>query len=138
MRGPSSSAFMELLAIDGLADHLGLSYRNANELNKIINSHSPGRPCFQYQEAVVQGLSAGASVRVWVDSGLEISTRTHTHRTLTRHPCHTKCEWFLQPTQIVSGSATIAQALDNKHMVNLFKRQVETSQSTKIGHNTVA
>ncbi|THU75130.1 hypothetical protein K435DRAFT_707628, partial [Dendrothele bispora CBS 962.96] len=61
MRGASSSAFTELLAIDGVScgspwsDRLGLSYRNTSELDKIIDSHLPSRPCFQRQEVIVQG-----------------------------------------------------------------------------------
>ncbi|KAJ3711350.1 hypothetical protein C8R42DRAFT_648225 [Lentinula raphanica] len=54
--GPSSTALSELLAIDGMAEKLGLSYRNANELNTIIDKKLPaGRPQFQRQEVVVQG-----------------------------------------------------------------------------------
>ncbi|KAJ3816723.1 hypothetical protein F5880DRAFT_1619001, partial [Lentinula raphanica] len=34
-RGPSSTALSELLAINGVAEQLGLSYRSANELNAI-------------------------------------------------------------------------------------------------------
>ncbi|THV04071.1 hypothetical protein K435DRAFT_650090 [Dendrothele bispora CBS 962.96] len=55
LRGPSSTALNELLAIKGVADKLGLSYQNANELNKIIDIHLPNRPQFQRQEVVVQG-----------------------------------------------------------------------------------
>ncbi|THU95825.1 hypothetical protein K435DRAFT_665625 [Dendrothele bispora CBS 962.96] len=54
-RGPSSSAFTELLEIHGVADKLGLSYRNVKELDKIIDKHLPSWPQFQRQEVVVQG-----------------------------------------------------------------------------------
>ncbi|KAJ3712985.1 hypothetical protein DFJ43DRAFT_1008331 [Lentinula guzmanii] len=54
--GLSSTALSELLAIDGVQEKLGLSYRNANELNSIIDDClPPARPQFQRQEVVVQG-----------------------------------------------------------------------------------
>ncbi|CDO69394.1 hypothetical protein BN946_scf185040.g7 [Trametes cinnabarina] len=56
MRGPGSNAGSELLGIDGLADALGLSFKNMSELNKIIDGHLPaGRPRFKRREIVVQG-----------------------------------------------------------------------------------
>ncbi|THU96676.1 hypothetical protein K435DRAFT_663997 [Dendrothele bispora CBS 962.96] len=56
MRGPSSTSFTELLAIDGVCEKLGLSYRNVNELDRIIDKHLPcSRPQFKRQEVIVQG-----------------------------------------------------------------------------------
>ncbi|THU81515.1 hypothetical protein K435DRAFT_873253 [Dendrothele bispora CBS 962.96] len=56
MRGPSSTSFTELLAMDGVCEKLGLSYRNVHELDKIIDEHLPSsRPQFKRQEVVVQG-----------------------------------------------------------------------------------
>ncbi|KAF5345632.1 hypothetical protein D9758_015168 [Tetrapyrgos nigripes] len=56
MRGPSSTAFDELLAIQGVYEKLGLSYCNAIDLNKIIDNKLPnGRPPFQREEVIVQG-----------------------------------------------------------------------------------
>ncbi|KAK7461765.1 hypothetical protein VKT23_008195 [Stygiomarasmius scandens] len=56
MRGPSSTAFSELLAINGVCEKLDLSYRNSNELNAIIDKKLPSsHPQFQRQEVVVQG-----------------------------------------------------------------------------------
>ncbi|KAJ3786888.1 hypothetical protein GGU10DRAFT_374527 [Lentinula aff. detonsa] len=55
LRGPSSTAFTELLAIDGVCEKLGLSYRNANQLNAIIDTLPNIRPKFMRQEVVVQG-----------------------------------------------------------------------------------
>ncbi|KAJ3966648.1 hypothetical protein EV361DRAFT_872222, partial [Lentinula raphanica] len=57
VRGPSSTALSELLAIDGVAETLGLSYQNSNQLNDIIDKKLPsaGRPRFERQEVVVQG-----------------------------------------------------------------------------------
>ncbi|KAF9032528.1 hypothetical protein BDZ89DRAFT_1100996 [Hymenopellis radicata] len=54
-RGPSSTSFTELLAIPGVIDKLGLSYRSANELNTIIDKKLPSRPAFHCQEVVVDG-----------------------------------------------------------------------------------
>ncbi|KAJ3993025.1 hypothetical protein F5050DRAFT_1578465 [Lentinula boryana] len=51
LRGPSSTAFTGLLATDGI----GLSYRNANQLNAIIDTLPNIRPKFMHQEVVVQG-----------------------------------------------------------------------------------
>ncbi|KAJ3792701.1 hypothetical protein GGU11DRAFT_818959 [Lentinula aff. detonsa] len=55
LRGTSSTAFTELLAIDGVCEKLGLSYRNANQLNAIIDTLPNIRPKFMRQEVVVQG-----------------------------------------------------------------------------------
>ncbi|KAI0819422.1 hypothetical protein BC628DRAFT_1423760 [Trametes gibbosa] len=50
-RGPSSTAFSDLLAIDGLASALGLSYTNTKELNKMIDVDIPHqRPEFKVLE----------------------------------------------------------------------------------------
>ncbi|KAH8994678.1 hypothetical protein EDB86DRAFT_3064651 [Lactarius hatsudake] len=49
-RGPSSTAVTELLAIDGVVENLGLSYRNVRELNRIIDEEMPGRPRFKCEE----------------------------------------------------------------------------------------
>ncbi|KAF8835183.1 hypothetical protein BDN67DRAFT_992522 [Paxillus ammoniavirescens] len=54
LRGPGSTAFSDLLNIDGVAEQLGLSYRNSRELNKIIDHQLPSRwPCFHREELVV-------------------------------------------------------------------------------------
>ncbi|KAG1837613.1 hypothetical protein F4604DRAFT_1931480 [Suillus subluteus] len=47
LRGPSSTAFSELVSIEGLSDTLGLSFKNTRELNKIIDNELPGRPKFK-------------------------------------------------------------------------------------------
>ena len=70
-RGPGSNALTELLSIDGVSfcgcakrmgltnsapkvvEHLGLSYKNAAELNKLIDQELPGRPSFQRHEVMV-------------------------------------------------------------------------------------
>ncbi|KAF8995953.1 hypothetical protein BDQ17DRAFT_1330296 [Cyathus striatus] len=55
-QGPSSTAFSELLSIDGLHEVLNLSYKNTPELNKIIDLKLPaGHPKFQCHEVVVTG-----------------------------------------------------------------------------------
>ncbi|KAG1854255.1 hypothetical protein F4604DRAFT_1883347 [Suillus subluteus] len=54
LHGARSTAFSELLAIDGLHDALGLSYQNSRELNQIINQELPcRRPCFKCEEIIV-------------------------------------------------------------------------------------
>ncbi|THU78905.1 hypothetical protein K435DRAFT_699108 [Dendrothele bispora CBS 962.96] len=56
MRGTGSTAFSDLLAIDGVDELLGLSYRNSNELNSIIDKSIPSRrPAFYREEVVVAG-----------------------------------------------------------------------------------
>ncbi|KAG1721770.1 uncharacterized protein EDB91DRAFT_1274897 [Suillus paluster] len=42
LRGPSSTAFSELVSIEGLSDKIGLSFKNSCELNKIIDNELPG------------------------------------------------------------------------------------------------
>lgn len=47
MHGPSSRAVSELLAIPGLTEKLGLSFKNPRELNRIIDTQIPAvRPPF--------------------------------------------------------------------------------------------
>ncbi|KAG1832887.1 hypothetical protein DFJ58DRAFT_719474 [Suillus subalutaceus] len=55
LRGPSSTAFSDLLSIDGVSERLGLSYKNARELNSIIDTQLPGRPRFRREQVVVAG-----------------------------------------------------------------------------------
>ncbi|KAJ7865865.1 hypothetical protein B0H14DRAFT_3084269 [Mycena olivaceomarginata] len=56
LRGSTSTAFSDLLAIDGLPEALGLSYRTSGELNEILDKNLPtGRPAFQREEVVVAG-----------------------------------------------------------------------------------
>ncbi|EIW51487.1 uncharacterized protein TRAVEDRAFT_41080 [Trametes versicolor FP-101664 SS1] len=55
-RAPTSNAFSELLAIKGLIEALGLSYKNAKELNNVIDAKLPHhRPAFTRLEAEVMG-----------------------------------------------------------------------------------
>ena len=56
LRGPSSTAFSELLNIDGVQKALGLSYKNSRELNKIIDDDLPGTlPKFRCKTTPVLG-----------------------------------------------------------------------------------
>ncbi|KAG1844739.1 hypothetical protein C8R48DRAFT_617813 [Suillus tomentosus] len=56
LRGQGSTAFSDLLNIDGVCERLGLSYRNSRELNHIIDSKIPARrPRFRRQEILVAG-----------------------------------------------------------------------------------
>ncbi|KAG1731114.1 uncharacterized protein EDB91DRAFT_1238998 [Suillus paluster] len=53
--GPSSTAFSELVSIEGLSDKIGLSFKNSCELNKIIDNELPGRPKFKREQIVIAG-----------------------------------------------------------------------------------
>ncbi|KZT64605.1 hypothetical protein DAEQUDRAFT_678329 [Daedalea quercina L-15889] len=56
LRGPSSTAFTELLAIEGVYEQLGLSYKNTDKLNRIVDNKLPNRrPAFCRCEALVGG-----------------------------------------------------------------------------------
>ncbi|PCH34487.1 hypothetical protein WOLCODRAFT_61054 [Wolfiporia cocos MD-104 SS10] len=55
LQGPSSTAFSDLLAIDGVVEALGLSYKNSNELNAIIDRGISGNPHFQCKDVAVAG-----------------------------------------------------------------------------------
>ncbi|KAF5388369.1 hypothetical protein D9615_000743 [Tricholomella constricta] len=56
LRGSGSTAFSDLLNIEGLVEALGLSYQTSNELNKIIDTKIPARrPAFKHFEANVAG-----------------------------------------------------------------------------------
>ncbi|TFK58772.1 hypothetical protein BDN72DRAFT_727464, partial [Pluteus cervinus] len=54
-RGPGSTAFTDLLAIEGVAEALGLSFRSMSELNAIIDKSLPGRPAFKCHKVEMQG-----------------------------------------------------------------------------------
>ncbi|KAH9163088.1 hypothetical protein EDB89DRAFT_1816539, partial [Lactarius sanguifluus] len=47
MQGSSSSAFTDLMSIDGVVDKLGLLFKNSMELNRVIDTQLPGRPSFK-------------------------------------------------------------------------------------------
>jgi hypothetical protein len=56
LRGPGSTAFTDLLKIEGVKEALGLSYSNSQELNQLIDSKLPiYRPRFKHREVVVAG-----------------------------------------------------------------------------------
>ncbi|KAG2129636.1 hypothetical protein DEU56DRAFT_973571 [Suillus clintonianus] len=55
LRGPTSTAFSDLLGISEVHEKLGLSYKNSRELNKIIDKQLPGRPKFRREQIVVAG-----------------------------------------------------------------------------------
>ncbi|KAF8270736.1 hypothetical protein EI94DRAFT_1698606 [Lactarius quietus] len=44
IHSPSSTSFTELMVIEGVEQWLGLSFKNARELNQMINTPLPGRP----------------------------------------------------------------------------------------------
>ncbi|KAG2126261.1 uncharacterized protein EDB93DRAFT_1257636 [Suillus bovinus] len=51
LRGPSSTSFTDLLAINGVRESLGLSFKNAKELNEL-----PTRcPKFRHEQVIVAG-----------------------------------------------------------------------------------
>ncbi|KAF8267150.1 hypothetical protein EI94DRAFT_1842165 [Lactarius quietus] len=53
LRGPTSTSFTKLMAIDGIQEKLGLTFKNTRELNQLIDTHLPGRPPFQRKEILV-------------------------------------------------------------------------------------
>ncbi|KAJ6617740.1 hypothetical protein B0H10DRAFT_1796823, partial [Mycena sp. CBHHK59/15] len=55
LRGSGSTAFTDLLHIDGVRESLDLSYGTSAQLNKIIDEKLPGRPKFTRSEVVVNG-----------------------------------------------------------------------------------
>ncbi|KAG1759185.1 hypothetical protein EDD22DRAFT_981132 [Suillus occidentalis] len=56
LRGLSSTALSDLLAIEGISECLSLSFKNANELNAIVDHGLPtGRPKFKHEQIVVAG-----------------------------------------------------------------------------------
>ncbi|KAJ7828125.1 hypothetical protein B0H14DRAFT_3466499 [Mycena olivaceomarginata] len=55
LRGSGSTAFTDLLNIDGVRESLNLSYGTSVQLNKIIDEKPPGRTKFTRSEVVVNG-----------------------------------------------------------------------------------
>ncbi|KAJ3711002.1 hypothetical protein C8R42DRAFT_596503, partial [Lentinula raphanica] len=68
MRGSGSTAFSDLLAIEGIAQALGLSYRNSLELNRVIDDELPSpRPAFSRSEVIVGGAAFDLYTRPILD-----------------------------------------------------------------------
>ncbi|KAK7461710.1 hypothetical protein VKT23_008136 [Stygiomarasmius scandens] len=68
MRGTGSTAFSDLLAIEGVAEALALSYQNSKQLNHIIDHGLPTRrPAFTRQEVVIAGKAYDFYVRDVLD-----------------------------------------------------------------------
>ncbi|KAF8869819.1 hypothetical protein BD779DRAFT_1479404 [Infundibulicybe gibba] len=57
LRGPGSTAVSDLLAIEGIQQKLGLSFKNSRELNKIIDAQIPDQPKFKCRNIGVAGES---------------------------------------------------------------------------------
>ncbi|KAG2154472.1 uncharacterized protein EDB93DRAFT_1320123 [Suillus bovinus] len=58
LRGLSSTSLSDLLAIQGVSERLALSFKNANELNSMIDHELPtSRPKFKREQIVVAGES---------------------------------------------------------------------------------
>ncbi|KAJ7833407.1 hypothetical protein B0H13DRAFT_2370459 [Mycena leptocephala] len=55
LRGAGSTAFSDLLNIEGIHESLNLSYGNSVQLNQIIDQKLPGRPKFVRSEVIVNG-----------------------------------------------------------------------------------
>ncbi|KAH9013566.1 hypothetical protein EDB85DRAFT_1876911 [Lactarius pseudohatsudake] len=58
LRGPSSTAFTEMMAIEGVSQSMNdtfLTFKNTQELNHLVDSHLSGRPPFQRKEVLVGG-----------------------------------------------------------------------------------
>ncbi|CDO76892.1 hypothetical protein BN946_scf184903.g13 [Trametes cinnabarina] len=54
-RGPGSTAFTDLLKINGVPEKLGLTYRTTQELNKLVNQLPSVQPRFVRQEIEIGG-----------------------------------------------------------------------------------
>ncbi|KAF7369562.1 hypothetical protein MVEN_00286300 [Mycena venus] len=68
LRGSTSTAFTDLLSIEGVPEALGLSYKNSREFNQIIDNQLPqGRPTFTRQEIVVGGEAFDVYFRPIID-----------------------------------------------------------------------
>ncbi|KAI0043845.1 hypothetical protein FA95DRAFT_1497959 [Auriscalpium vulgare] len=55
MRGPTSTAFTELLQIDEVREKLGLSFKTTNDINKIVDTQLPPSADFKCDEIKVDG-----------------------------------------------------------------------------------
>ncbi|KAI0054641.1 hypothetical protein BV25DRAFT_1816783 [Artomyces pyxidatus] len=55
MRGPTSTAFTELLKIEGMYERLNLSFKTAAEMNDLIDDELPERPGFRCEEIEIDG-----------------------------------------------------------------------------------
>ncbi|KAJ7134203.1 hypothetical protein C8R44DRAFT_729689 [Mycena epipterygia] len=55
--GSGSTAFTDLLKINGVRDELGISYGTSAQLNKVMDKDLPGRPQFMRSEVIVGGES---------------------------------------------------------------------------------
>ncbi|KAI0055548.1 hypothetical protein BV25DRAFT_1815428 [Artomyces pyxidatus] len=55
MRGPTSTAFTELLQIEGVLERLELSFKTAAEMNELVDGNLPERPGFHCEEIKIDG-----------------------------------------------------------------------------------
>ncbi|KAM6493545.1 hypothetical protein JOM56_011679 [Amanita muscaria] len=123
LRGPSSSALNELLAIDGLVERLGLSFKSVRDINTLIDTKLPGRPTFHHQRITVSGKTVSLYSRDIIEC---ISTlygdlkfvhhlinrperqykKEGDHRTRVFHDMHTG-DWWWEMQRHNSSSPTI-------------------------------
>ncbi|KIJ59346.1 hypothetical protein HYDPIDRAFT_100858 [Hydnomerulius pinastri MD-312] len=93
LRGSGSTAFTDLLKIDGVVEALGLSYKNSCELNAIIDWKLPGRPRFQRKEIVV----AGEALDLYSRSVLECVNALYSDPEFAQHLVYAPERHYVDP-----------------------------------------
>ncbi|KAF7303411.1 hypothetical protein MIND_00569600 [Mycena indigotica] len=135
MRGPSSTAFTDLLKIPGVREALGLSYGSMNELNKIIDKKLPGRPKFKRAKIIVQGESFDLYFRDIIECR-HYADEDQTIRLY--HDMHTGRWWWSTQKEVEKNSpgATIVPIIisSDKTQLTLFGNQAAYPVYLTIGN----
>ncbi|KAF8259944.1 hypothetical protein EI94DRAFT_1706680 [Lactarius quietus] len=102
LRGPGSTAFSELMSIEGIPEKLGLSFKNTRSLDSIINKSLPGRPRFQ-RHVVTVGSKTQECIMICIrESGGGLHKAQH--RCLLTNLYHSCMHRILAPLESVGST----------------------------------
>ncbi|KAG2362202.1 hypothetical protein BDR07DRAFT_1451275 [Suillus spraguei] len=119
--GSGSTAFSELLAVEGLHDTLGLSYQNTHELNQIIDQQLPcRRPCFKHEEIVV----ADEAIDVYSHDVMECIKAFYSDPEFSQHLNYTPKHHYNELEAKKPGATVIPIILSSDKMqVTMFRNK---------------
>ncbi|KIM46872.1 hypothetical protein M413DRAFT_16473 [Hebeloma cylindrosporum] len=121
LRGPGSTAFTELLEIEGVLEGLGLSF-NSNELNKLIDMKLPTkRPAFTRHEVKV----ASESYDLFMRDIIACIRALYSDREHARYLVITPERHYADPVEAITLGATIIPIIlsSDKTQIMLFRNK---------------
>ncbi|KAJ3846903.1 hypothetical protein EV368DRAFT_76920 [Lentinula lateritia] len=140
MRGPSSTAFSELLKIKGVCEALGLSYQSSAEINNIIDTQIPSRrPSFKHAEVVIAGEAFDLYKRDILECICALyGSPEHVRYLYLYHDLHTGKWWWATQTALKAETpgATIIPVIlsSDKTQVTLFRNKTAYPVYLTIGN----